>query len=153
MTRAELARIIGTSPNQISMTESGQSGPSVRTVVEAARALAVATDFLTGLIEEPVSVRQLQQELNDKDAHILELEREQPFTTRFDGTACVEVTDIQAAADAGAAAHRGRVKRVMEFPRSWLRNTGSSRGTAGWFGWWVGPWNRRSATGARSSST
>ena len=124
MTQADLARIIGTSPNQISMIESGQSGPSVRTVAGAARALGVATDFLTGLIEEPVTVRQLQEELNDKDAYILELERERPFTTKFDGTAYVEVTDIRAAADASTAAHRGQVKRVMQFPRSWLRNHG-----------------------------
>ena len=126
MTQAELGKIIGTSPNQISMIESGQSGPSIRTVVAAATALEVSTDFLTGLIEDPVSTRQLQHELDRRKAQIFDLKRHRPFEPWDEGTTYVEVTDIETAAGEGIVVHREpfQAKSMMEFPRAWLRNHG-----------------------------
>ena len=75
MSQTALAKLIGTSPNQISMIENGQSGTSIRTMVAAATVLNVSLDYLAGLHDEPATPRDLQYALRKSQARVHDLER------------------------------------------------------------------------------
>ena len=124
MTQTDLAKLIGTSPNQISMIENGQSGTSLRTMVAAANALNVSLDFLAGLTEDVRPSRQLLFDLIDIRTELSDLMHGEPgkLAAHYDGTTHIEVIDIRTAAGAGAVVHSGEgVKSMIEFPVAWLR--------------------------------
>ena len=124
LSQTELASRIGTSPNQISMVESGQSGTSIRTMVAAASTLNVSLDFLAGLVEVPESVRDLLYNLQEKQAYIFDLQRGRREFEPSDYFAHIELMDIRSGAGPGAVVHGERVKAMIEFPERWLRDRG-----------------------------
>ena len=124
LSQTELARRIGTSANQISMVESGQSGTSIRTIVAAASTLNVSLDFLAGLVEVPESTRDLLHDLQEKQARIIDLERGRSEFLPTDYFAHIELMDIRSGAGPGAVVYGEGVKAMIEFPESWLRDRG-----------------------------
>ena len=124
MSQSELARRIGTAPNQISMIESGQSGTSIRTIVAAATTLNVSVDFLVGLVDVPTSNRELLYSLQEKQAQILDLQSGQREFQPSDYVAHIELMDVRTGAGPGAVVHGEGVKAMIEFPWRWLRDRG-----------------------------
>ena len=127
MTQTDLATRIGTSPNQISMIENGQSGTSIRTMVAAANALNVSLDFLAGLTEDVRPSRKLLFDLRDVQTELWDLKHGDTgrVPAHYDGTTHIEVIDVRTAAGAGAVVHGGEgVKSMIAFPVAWLRERG-----------------------------
>ena len=124
MTQTDLAKLIGTSPNQVSMIENGQSGTRIRTMVAAANALNVSLDFLAGLIEDPRPSRKLLFDLTDARSELWDLKHGNrgKVPAHYDGSTHIEVIDIRTAAGAGSVVHSGEgVKSMIAFPVAWLR--------------------------------
>ena len=128
ISQTDLAKRIGTSPNQVSMIESGKSGTSIRTMVAAASALNVSLDFLAGLVNDPRAARDLVHIVKTKHARILDLEGGRGDNPVYDDHAHIEFTDIRTAAGTGAVVHGEYVKSMIEFPLSWLRERGLQPG-------------------------
>ena len=124
MTQTDLAKLIRTSPNQVSMIENGQSGTTIRTMVAAANALNVSLDFLAGLIEDPRPSRKLLFDLSDARSELWDLKHGNrgKVPAHYDGSTHIEVIDIRTAAGAGSVVHSGEgVKSMIAFPVAWLR--------------------------------
>ena len=127
MSQTQLAKLIRTSPNQISMIETGQSGTSIRTMVAAASALNVSLDFLAGLVEVPTSTRDLLYDLREQRAELLDMQGGRTGLLKipmFDSNVRIEVLDIQTGAGAGSVVYGEAVKSMIEFPGRWLRDHG-----------------------------
>ena len=124
MSQTQLAKRIGTSPNQISMIENGQSGTSIRTLVAAASALNVSLDFLAGLSDDPRPSRDLVRAVRTSRARIRDLESGRSDLPAIEDYAQIEVIDIETAAGAGAVVHGEGVESMIKFPRAWLREQG-----------------------------
>ena len=122
--QTQLAKRIGTSPNQISMIENGQSGTSIRTLVAAASALNVSIDFLAGLSDDPRPARELLYALRKSRARNRDLEGSLRDLPAIDSYEQIEVMDIHTAAGAGAVVHGEGVNSMIPFPRAWLREHG-----------------------------
>ena len=124
LSQGALAKQIGTSPNQISMIENGQSGTSIRTIVAAASALNVSLDFLAGLIEDPTSARDLLYDRKAAHARTIDLEagRQDPAPSEY--YTHIEVGDIEPAAGRGITVNGEGVKSTIQFPSNWLRDRG-----------------------------
>lgn len=54
LSQAELARRIGTGVNQIPRYENGQAEPSPLQIKKLAQYLAVSSDYLLGLVDDPI---------------------------------------------------------------------------------------------------
>ena len=82
VSQAQLARQIGISPAQVSMIETGQSGPSIRTMVAIASTLNVSLDYLNGLVNVSDSARDMEYLLRRGHAeHNLDRETESKLRT------------------------------------------------------------------------
>ena len=117
LSQSALAKQIGTSPNQISMIENGQSGTSIRTMVAAATALNVSLDFLGGLIEDPTSARDRLYDM--KAAYARAMDRQDRMRAEY--YTHIEVVDIETAAGRGITVDGEGVKSMIQFPSNWLR--------------------------------
>ena len=122
LSQGALAKQIGTSPNQISMIENGQSGTSIRTIVAAESALNVSLDFLAGLSAEPRSAHDLLYDLKAAHARAMDLERKDPPPSEY--YTPIEVSDNETAAGRGVTADGEGVKSMIQFPSNWLRKHG-----------------------------
>ena len=121
LSQGALAKQIGTSPNQISMIENGQSGTSIRTIVAAASALNVSLDFLAGLSAVPTSARDLLYDLKAAHARTIDLEAGRRDSAPSEYFTHIEVSDIETAAGRGITVHGEGVKSMIQFPSNWLR--------------------------------
>ena len=73
ISRAELARRVGTAASHISMLERGRAGALMENTSGIARELKVSVDYLFGFTEDPTPAADLQHELREKKAEIHDL--------------------------------------------------------------------------------
>ena len=116
LSQTGLAKQIGTSPGQVSMIENGQSGTSLRTVVAAASALNVSVDYLAGLADTPISVRDLSWELRKSLARVYDLE-----DLTLETWKPIKVIDIETSAGSDAFSPSQGLESMVHFPSGWLR--------------------------------
>ena len=121
MSQTALARLIGTSPNQISMIENGQSGTSIRTMVAAATVLNVSLDYLAGLHDEPATPRDLQYALRKSQARVHDLERHGTEPAPADYMRKVPFMAMPIVTEGGILIHPPGTESSIEFPETWLR--------------------------------
>ena len=128
MSQTALAKLIGTSPNQISMIENGQSGTSIRTMVAAATVLNVSLDYLAGLHDEPATPRDLQYALRKSQARVHDLERHGREPTPADDMRKIPFMAMPVVTEGGILIHPPGTQSSIEFPETWLREQGLQGG-------------------------
>ena len=128
MSQTALAKLIRTSPNQISMIENGQSGTSIRTMVAAATVLNVSLDYLTGLHDEPATPRDLQYALRKSQARVHDLERHGREPAPTDYMRQVPFMAMPIVIEGGIMLHPPGTESSIEFPETWLREQGLDGG-------------------------
>ena len=122
--QTQLAKMIGTTPNQISMIENDQSGTSLRTAMAAAKALRISMDYLVGWVDEATPTRKIVFDLKRKIARIRDLEEGHAKPLDENWQEYVGINEINVAAGAGAVVGDEQVKRRIKFPHAWLRKHG-----------------------------
>ena len=115
ISQRRLAKMIGTSPSQISMVESGQRGMSLKNALAAAKELGVSMDYLAGWVSDPRPARELLSELQTKVARIRDLEEGQPELPQ-DWTDYVAISEIDTSAGVSAVVNDEHVTGRMKFP-------------------------------------
>ena len=128
MSQTALAKLIGTSPNQISMIENGQSGTSIRTMVAAATVLNVSLDYLAGLHDEPATPRDLQYALRKSQARVHDLERHGREPPPADDMKKIPFMAMPVVTEGGILIHPPGTESSIEFPETWLRETQGLQG-------------------------
>ena len=128
MSQTALAKLIGTSPNQISMIENGQSGTSIRTMVAAATVLNVSLDYLAGLHDEPTTPRDLQYALRKSQARVHDLERHGKEPAPADCMRKIPFMAMPVVTEGGIMIHPPGIESSIEFPETWLREQGLQQG-------------------------
>ena len=124
ISQTKLAKLVGTSPSQISVIESNKSGPSLKTAVAIARALDTSMDFLTGAAEDPRPSAEILGKLNAQDVRLFGgraggVTREDRRWNDF-----IAIAEVDTAAGTGAVVHDERITGQMKFPARWLRREG-----------------------------
>ena len=125
VSQTKLAKMVGTSPSQISVIESNKSGPSLRTAIAIARALDTSVDFLTGAVDDPRPAAEMLRKLVAQDAELFRhaqpgaVVREDQRWKDF-----IAIAEVDTAAGAGAVVHEERITGRMKFPARWLRREG-----------------------------
>ena len=128
MSQTALAKLIGTSPNQISMIENGQSGTSIRTMVAAATMLNVSLDYLAGLNDEPTTSRDLLYALRKSQARVHDLERHGGEPPPADYMRKIQFMAMPIFTEGGSMIHPAGIENSIEFPETWLREQGLQDG-------------------------
>ena len=104
ISRAELARRVGTAASHISMLERGRAGASLENTSGIARELRVSVDYLFGFTEDPTPAADLQHELREKKAEIHDLRAgtASPEPNEETWTEYVGIVEVDTAAGVGA---------------------------------------------------
>ena len=122
--QTQLAKMIGTTPSQISMIENDQSGTSLRTAMAAAKALRISMDYLVGWVDDATPTRKIVFDLKTKIARIRDLEEGHAKPLDENWQEYVGINEINAAARAGAVVGDEQIRRRIKFPHAWLRKHG-----------------------------
>ena len=126
ISRAELARRVGTAASHISMLERGRAGASMQSTGGIARALKVSVDYLFGFTEDPTPAADLQYELRETKAEVHDLRGgTTPLEPKEDmWTDYVGVVEVDTAAGVGAVVGDEQVTGLAKFSHAWLRSQG-----------------------------
>ena len=126
ISQTRLAKMVGTTPSQISVIESNKSRPSLKTAIRIARALDTSLDYLTGEIDNATPYTELLSAPNEWDEY--QLGSDASPSAESDGVWAdyVAILEVDTAAGAGAVVHDERVTGRMKFPVRWLRREGLS---------------------------
>ena len=127
VTQTELAKMVGTSPSQISMMETNKSGTSLKTAIAVARALDISLDYLAGWVDDPTPARLLLVRLNAKIEDSHEIDRGytlEPAATLEGPTDFIGITEIDGSAGPGAVVYHEGISSQAKFPRRWLSDHG-----------------------------
>ena len=126
ISRAELARRVGTAASHISMLERGRAGASLENTSGIARELKVSVDYLFGFTEDPTPAADLQHELREKKAEIHDLRAgtapAEPSEETW--TEYVGIVEVDTAAGVGAVVGNEQVTGLAKFSHAWLRSQG-----------------------------
>ena len=126
ISQTELAKMVGTTPSQISVIESNKSRPSLKTAIRLARALDTSLDFLTGEIDNCTPYPELLSSPNEWYEY--RLGPDASSSAEADGVWAdyVAIREVDTVAGAGAVVHEERLTGRMKFPERWLRREGLS---------------------------
>ena len=126
ISRAELARRVGTAASHISMLERGRAGASLENTSGIARELKVSVDYLFGFTEDPTPAADLQHELRERKAEIHDLRAgtAPPEPSEETWTEYVGIVEVDTAAGVGAVVGNEQVTGLAKFSHAWLRSQG-----------------------------
>lgn len=126
ISRAELARRVGTTASHISMLERGRAGAPMENTSGIARELKVSVDYRFGFTENPTPAADLQHEMKEKKAEIHDLRAgtavPEPSEERW--TEYVGIVEVDTAAGVGAVVGNEQVTGLAKFSHAWLRGQG-----------------------------
>ena len=124
LSQGKLAKMVGTSPSQISLIESSKSLPSLKTAVAIARAMDTSLDYLTGAVEDPRRTSALLRKLRYQNATLFD--QTSTRSVREDETwkDYLSISEVDGAAGVGGVIHEDRVRGRMKFPALWLYQEG-----------------------------
>ena len=124
ISQTKLAKMVGTTPSQVSVIESNKSRPSLKTAIALARALDTSLDYLTGEIDNATPYSGLLTDPGLWYEYHLGPDREWGTTDDDKWNDYVAITEVDTAAGAGAVVHDERITGRMKFPARWLRREG-----------------------------
>ena len=126
MSQTDLAKRIETSPSQISMIESDESGASLRTAIACAQVLDTSMDYLVGFCNDPAPPMLLKQQRDSAMARLFDIDPALADTRRVpydsdDESEFVRINQIIASAGHGVFVIHERVVGERPFARDWLQ--------------------------------
>ena len=124
ISQTALAKMVGTTPSQVSVIESNKSGPSLKTAIAMARTLDTSLDYLTGQIDNATPYTELLSDAAEWYEDQLGPDRTWESVKSGEWDDYVAITEVDSAAGAGAVVHDARITGRMKFPTRWLRREG-----------------------------
>ena len=124
ISQTELAKMVGTTPSQVSVIESNKSRPSLKTAIALARALDTSLDYLTGEIDNATPYTELLSDAMEWYEDQLGPDRNWGTIENSKWDDYVAIAEVDTAAGAGAVVHDERITGRMKFPSRWLRREG-----------------------------
>ena len=124
LSQETLARMVGTSPSQISLIENSRSKPSLTAAIAIAQALGASLDFLTGAVDDNRRAAELVAEIRKQHKKLYEVQAGLAAGGFGEARDFRGVSVYDTVVGSGRTARRPAATARVLFPETWLRGEG-----------------------------